>query len=174
MTAQRFVDQLNTQIGHEFSAHHQYLAVAVHYDELTMPQMASFFYAQAREERTHAMMMVRYLLDTDSTVEIPGSEAPRCRFEGVVDPVELAVAQEKQVTEQIHTLARIAREENDFGAEQFLQWFIKEQIEEVSKMSDLLAIVKRNHDDPDDIEAYVEREQGGDAGDPTAPPVADA
>ena len=129
------------QIGNELAAHNQYLAVAVHYDALTMPRMAAFFYDQALEERDHAMMMVQYLLDTDADVVIPGVEAPVATFEDVVAPVALALEQEKRVTEQINTLLRIAREENDFASEQFMQWFIKEQVEEVATMSDLLAVV---------------------------------
>ena len=73
MPAPRFVERLNEQVGHELAAHHQYLACAIHYDALTMPQMAAFFYAQALEERSHALMMVRYLLDTDADVAIPAS-----------------------------------------------------------------------------------------------------
>ena len=76
MAAQRFVEQLNAQIGNELAAHNQYLACAIYYDAQTMPQMAAFFYGQALEERDHAMMMVQYLLDTDSTVAIPGVGAP--------------------------------------------------------------------------------------------------
>ncbi len=174
MPADRFVEQLNAQIGNEFTAHHQYVAVAVHYDALTMPQMAAFFYGQAIEERDHAMMMVQYLLDTDAEVTIPGVDAPECVFVDVVAPVELALAQEKRVTEQINTLLRIAREENDFASEQFMQWFIKEQVEEVATMSDLLAVVRRNLDDIEDIEEYVAREQGGDAVDAMAPRIAGA
>ena len=71
MTSARFAAQLNEQIGNELAAHNQYLACAIHYDAETMPQMAAFFYAQALEEREHAMMMVQYLLDTDQPVEIP-------------------------------------------------------------------------------------------------------
>ena len=84
-------------------------------------------------------------------------------------PVELALAQEKRVTEQINGLLRTAREENDFASEQFMQWFIKEQVEEVATMSDLLAVVTRNADDIDDIEDYVAREQGGEGPTPPRP-----
>ncbi len=172
MPAARFADQLNVQIGNEFAAHNQYLAVAVHYDALTMPQMASFFYGQAAEERSHALMMVRYLLDTDAEVVIPGVETPVGSFSDVVTPVQLALEQEKSVTDQINALLRIAREEGDFASEQFMQWFIKEQVEEVATMSDLLAVVTRNADDIDDIEDYVAREQGGGVADPGAPRAA--
>ncbi|MGA8257181.1 MAG: ferritin [Nocardioides sp.] len=174
MPAQRFAEQLNVQIGNELSAHNQYLSIAVHFDALTMPQMASFFYGQALEERNHAMMMVQYLLDTDASVVIPGVEAPVPSFATVVEPVELALAQEKRVTEQINGLLKTAREESDFASEQFMQWFIKEQVEEVATMSDLLAVVKRNADDIDDIEDYVAREQGGGESDATAPRIAGA
>jgi ferritin len=172
--AARFVDQLNTQIGHELAAHNQYLACAVYYDAATMPQMAAFFYRQALEERSHAMMMVQYLLDTDSAVTVPGVEAPVSAFSGVVAPVELALAQERRVTEQINALLRTARDESDFASEQFMQWFIKEQVEEMATMSDLLAVVRRNLDDIEDIEEFVARESVAEGVDPTAPRVAGA
>src|SRR5689334_14427569 len=137
-----------------------------------MPQLASFFYGQALEERDHAMMMVRFLLDTDCEVSIPGVEAPHTVFENIIAPVELALAQEKRVSEQIFSLTRTAREENDFAAEQFMQWFIKEQVEEVATMNDLLAVVTRAGGDINAIEEYMRREQGAGAADATAPPIA--
>ena len=172
MTAPRFADQLNQQIGNEFAAHQQYIACAIHYDALTMPQLAAFFYGQALEERDHAMMMVQFLLDTDCSVRIPGVEAPQTEFATIKDPVVLALAQEKRVSEQIFALTRTAREENDFAAEQFMQWFIKEQVEEVATMNDLLAVVTRAGDDINAIEEYMRREQSAGGADPTAPPVA--
>jgi len=174
VTAPRFAAQLNEQIGNEFTAHHQYIAVAIHYDNLTMPQMAALFYGQALEERDHAMMMVQFLLDTDCEVTIPGVEAPVTTFDDVVAPIELALAQEKRVSEQIFALTRTAREESDFAAEQFMQWFIKEQVEEVSTMNDLLTVVTRAKGDIEAIEEYVRREQGAAGADPTAPPIAGA
>jgi bacterioferritin B len=172
--ATRFVAQLNAQIGNELAAHNQYLACAIYYDALTMPRMAAFFYGQALEERAHAMMMVQYLVDTDAEVVLPAVEAPTSAFADLVAPVELALAQERRVTDQINGLLRIAREEGDFASEQFMQWFIKEQVEEVATMSDLLAVATRNRDDIEDIEEYVAREHGGEGDDPTAPRQAGA
>ena len=100
MPAERFVEQLNVQIGHEFAAHQQYVACAVYYDALTMPQIASFFYTQALEERDHAMMMIKYLVDQDAPVIVPGVSAPQVDFGDVVAPVELALEQERQVDDQ--------------------------------------------------------------------------
>ncbi|HEX8488725.1 MAG TPA: ferritin, partial [Propionibacteriaceae bacterium] len=164
-------EQLNSQIGNEFAAHQQYVACAVYYDALTMPQMAGFFYAQATEERNHAMMMVQYLIDQDARVVIPGVAAPVVDFDDLVAPVALALAQEKRVTLQINELTRTAREESDFASDQFMQWFIKEQVEEVATMHDLLAVVKRSKD-IEAIEDYVQREQSGEGIDPSAPAIA--
>ncbi|RKQ92825.1 ferritin [Solirubrobacter pauli] len=175
MAADAFVTLLNEQIGHEYAAHQQYVACAVYYDAETLPQLARFFYAQALEEREHAMMMVQYLLDADAEVVIPGVAAPQVRFDDIVEPVALALAQEKRVTEQINALAGRARAEGDYTSEQFMQWFIKEQVEEVATMSDLLRVVERSKDDPMDIENFMAREMAsGEGGDPTAPAAAGA
>jgi len=175
MPSDAFVAKLNEQIGHEFAAHQQYVAIAVHYDAETLPQLAHFFYRQALEERDHAMMMVQYLLDADQPAVVPGVAAPQVEFGDVVSPVGLALGQEKRVSEQINGLAALARQEGDYSSEQFMQWFIKEQIEEVATMSDLLRVVERSQDRPMDIEDYLAREQLGEArDDPTAPHPAGA
>src|SRR5262252_4862070 len=100
----RFPDAVNEQIGNEFAASQQYIAIAVYYDDETLPQLAAHFYRQAVEERNHAMMMVQYLLDADSNAEIPAVAAPQTTFTDVVAPVQLALDQEKRVTEQISEL----------------------------------------------------------------------
>jgi ferritin len=173
MPAQAFVDRLNEQVGHEFAASQQYLAIAVYYDDETLPRLAAFFYAQALEERNHALMMIQYLLDAGVEAPIPGVEGPLTTFGDVVEPVTLALAQERRVSEQINGLAGIARTEGDYTSEQFMQWFIKEQVEEISSMSDLLKVVQRAKDNPLLAEEYLARESPANEGaDPTAPPVA--
>ena len=175
MPSDAFVEKLNEQIGHEFAAHQQYVAIAVHYDAETLPQLARFFYRQALEERDHAMMMVQYLIDADAAVTIPGVAAPQVEFDDIVAPVALALDQEKRVSEQINALAATAREAADYTSEQFTQWFIKEQVEEVATMSDLLRVVERSKHDPMEVENYMAREHSaGEAADPTAPHPAGA
>jgi ferritin len=142
-TMSRFTDKLNEQIANEFGASQQYIAIAVHYDAETLPQLAGHFYRQAVEERNHAMMLVQYLIDAGESVTIPGIGAPRTSFDDVADPVRLALAQEQRVTDQISELSRIAREDGDLVGEQYMQWFLKEQLEEVASMSALLRTVER-------------------------------
>ncbi len=173
MAAARFIERLNQQIAYEFAASQQYVANAVYYDSQTLPRLAAFFYAQAVEERNHAMMMVRYLLDADAEITIPGVQAPETEFGDIVAPVALALEQERRVSDQIGALAGVAREDGDYLSEQFVQWFLKEQVEEVSTMSSLLSVVERSSDTPMFIEDYLVREHGeAESPDPTAPPVA--
>jgi len=169
-----FADALNGQIGYEFAASQQYIAIAVYYDAENLPQLAAHFYRQAVEERNHAMMMVQYLLDADHDVMTPGVDAPQTTFSDVVAPVSLALAQEKRVTEQIVELVKLAREEGELVGEQFLHWFLTEQREEVASMTQLLAIVERGREDLLAVEEYLGRMQVGDQGAPdaAAPPAA--
>jgi bacterioferritin B len=161
----RFTEALNEQIGREFGASQQYVAIAVYYDEETLPQLAAHFYRQAVEERNHAMMIVQYLLDAGESVAIPGVGAPRTDFGDAADPVRVALDQERQVTEQIVALAALAREEGDLVGEQFLHWFLQEQREEVSSMSALLAVVERAQaSNVLLVEEYLARAGGGGGG----------
>ena len=169
----RFPEGLNEQVAYEFAASQQYVAIAVHYDAQTLPRLAAHFYRQAVEERNHAMMIVQYLLDADEQVAIPGVEAPQTEFADVVEPVRLALEQEKRVTEQISELAKLARSEGDLVGEQFLHWFLQEQREEVSSMAALLTVVERSRDNVMLIEDFLAREAVGDAGaESGAPPAA--
>jgi ferritin len=164
---------LAAQIRNEFTASQQYVAVAVWFDAQDLPRLAAHFYRQALEERNHAMMIVQYLLDNDVAVEIPGADEVRNDFSSVHEPVELALAQERTVTDEIVALAKTARADGDYLGEQFLQWFLKEQVEEVAQMSTLLQVVERAGDNLFHIEDFLARESVGHPGDdPTAPRAA--
>jgi bacterioferritin B len=173
MPDKTFADALNEQISNEFAAHQQYVAAAVYYDAETLPRLAAFFYRQALEEREHAMMMIRYLLDVGEQVRIPDIKSQRTSFDDGAAPVRMALQQEQRVSDEIFALFELARELKDYRAEQFLQWFVKEQVEEVALMGDLLNVVERSRDNLLLAEDYIAREKlGEEGGDPTAPPVA--
>ncbi len=161
MTA--FTELLARQVGNEFAASQQYIAIAVWFDRRDLPQLARHFYRQSLEERNHAMMMVRYILDRGLKVDIPGIEPVINDFNEVVDALELSLAQEKEVTENIKELFAAAREENDALGEQFMLWFLKEQVEEVAQMTTLVNIARRA-DNLFDVENFLAREGAGDRG----------
>ena len=169
-----FVESLNDQLAHEFAASQQYVAIGVWYDGQTLPLLARHFYRQAVEERNHAMIIVQYLLDAQADISIPGVAAPQTAFDDPIAPVRLALGQEQQVTEQIQQLAKLARAEGDLVGEQFLAWFLKEQLEETSSMSNLLRTVERAAETNILLaEAYLARATIGDEGrGQDAPPAA--
>ena len=172
MPAQRFVTALNEQIAAEFAASHQYAAIGIHYEARTLPRLASFFYAQAVEERNHAMMMAKYLLDTDAHVRLGEVYAPQTEFADHIEPIRLALEQERAVSGLISDLFALAREEADYLSEQFMQWFLKEQVEEEATMSGLLEVAERVRELPMTLEEFVAREypphDGSEAGAPEA------
>ncbi|WKG03315.1 ferritin [Mycolicibacterium sp. HK-90] len=168
----KFHALIQDQIRSEFTASQQYIAIAVYFDGADLPQLAKHFYAQAVEERNHAMMLVQYLLDRDIDAEIPGVDAVCNRFDTPRDALALALSQERTVTEQISRLASVAREEGDYLGEQFMQWFLKEQIEEVSSMATLVRIADRAGANLFHIEDFVARELAGGTGADAAAPKA--
>jgi ferritin len=119
------------------------------------------------------MMIVQYMLDRDLDVEIPAGSPVRNAFDHVVEPIALALAQEQRVTEQIEAIFRAARREDDALGEQFMLWFIKEQVEEVASATTLLTVAQRAAANLFDLENFVAREAIGDGGASTdAPPAA--
>jgi bacterioferritin B len=168
----KFHGLLQDQIRNEFTAAQQYIAIAVYFDDADLPQLAAHFYRQAVEERNHAMMVVRYLLDRNIHADIPGVDAVRNEFASPREAIALALDQERGVTEQITTLAAVARDENDYLGEQFMHWFLKEQVEEVASMTTLLRIADRAGDNLFHLEDFVAREIATAGADVTAPTVA--
>lgn len=168
-----FIEMLQNQVGREFAAQQQYVALAVWFDARDLPQLAASFYQQAVEERNHALMMVKYLLDRGIAPVIPGIPPVRNEFGDPIELIRLALDQEEEVTHRIELLFKTARDGGDFLGEQFMLWFLKEQVEEVASMSTLLTIMERAGSDLFKVEEYLAREAGGHGGtDQSAPPVA--
>jgi ferritin len=163
-TLTKFHSLLQEQVRHEFTASQQYIALAVWFDGQDLPQLAKHFYRQSLEERNHAMMIVQYLLDNDIQPPVPGIDEVRNDFKEAVQLVELALKQEKEVTDEIVKLAKAARDEDDYKGEQFMQWFLKEQVEEVAQMTTLLNVMRRASGNLFDVETFLARESVGDSG----------
>lgn len=164
MIDSKTAEKINEQVGHEFAAFLQYVAVSTWFDSEALPELARYFAKQAEEERMHAMKMVQFLNDTDQAVTIPGISQPKNTFTDVREVIQLAYDQEKQVTEQIKTICDVASEGRDRLSLNFMQWFLEEQVEEVASMDTLLKIVDRAGGDLFRVEEYVAREGHPDDG----------
>ncbi len=136
-------DAINEQIGHEFAAMLQYVAIATYFDGEGLPMLARHFYRQAEEEREHALRFVRYVTDTGGQVAIPALPATRSGFDSAEAAVQLSLDQELTVTRQINELMDRAIAENDHTTRNALAWFVEEQLEEVSSFETLLRMVQR-------------------------------
>jgi ferritin len=149
---------LNEQVGHEFSAFLQYVGISTWMDAEALPELSKYFAKQADEERSHAMKMIQFLNDTDQEVAIPGIPEPKNQFKSVEEAIQLAYDQEVRVTEQIKAIYNAASDANDRITQNFLQWFLEEQVEEMASMDTLLKITRRAGGDLFRIEEYVARE----------------
>ena len=134
---------INDQIGREFGASLQYVSIASYFDADSLPELAAFFYRQADEEKMHAMKFVDYIVDAGGQVRIPAIDASRYDFSEARDAVQAALDWEMEVTKQINGLMDLAIKQNDHIAQDFLRWFVTEQLEEVSTMETLLKVVER-------------------------------
>lgn len=154
---ERLVEPLSRQIGNEFAASMQYIAIAVYFDDEGLPELAAHFYRQADEERTHAMKIVQFLLDAGVCPMIPGVKSPKNGFESAQEAVQFSLDQELEVTRDINDLVSLALEVNDHTADTFLRWFVNEQVEEVASTTNLLQMIRHAGSNLLWVEEYVRR-----------------
>jgi ferritin len=157
LTTKKVINAINEQIGYEFSASMQYYAIASHFAAEALPQLSQHFFKQAEEEKDHALRFIKYVVDAGGRVVIPAIDAPKSNFKTPKDAVKLSLEQEIHVTHQINGLVGLARKEDDYITINFLQWFLTEQLEEVSSMDNLLKIVDRAGDDLLQADEYLAR-----------------
>ena len=148
---------INDQIGQEFGASLQYVNIATYFDTDDLPNLAAFFYRQAEEENMHAMKFVHYLVDAGAEVRIPAIDKPKYDFSAAVEAGEAALTWEQEVTNQINGLMDQAIKDNDHISQDFLRWFVTEQLEEISTMETLISILKRSRDNMLFADDYLNR-----------------
>ena len=157
LTSQKVINAINEQIGYEFSASLQYFAIASYFAAEALPQLSTHFFKQAEEEKGHAVRFMKYVVDAGGHVAIPAIDAPKAKFKTARDAIKLSLDQEVHVTKQINALVDLARKENDHITVNFLQWFLTEQLEEVSSMDNLLKIIERAGTDLLQADEYLAR-----------------
>lgn len=147
MISDELARKFNQQIQREFESEAYYLGMAAYLNHEDWDGFAHFMKVQAEEEREHGMKFYEFLDEVGQRVEIPGVDAPPADFDSVKDVFETALQQEQHITECIHKLLKLARENNDYPAESILEWFVEEQIEEENLMGEILTRVRRADDD---------------------------
>ena len=90
----------------------------------------------------HALKFFKYLNEVGGTVKIPAIDAPQATFKSVEDVVKVALKWEQEVTDRVNDLMTLAIADKDYAAQDFLRWFVTEQVEEMSTMDNLLKVVQ--------------------------------
>jgi len=143
ITSKELENAINAQIGAEFAASLQYVSIAAYFDAEDLPQLAAFFFRQAEEEKMHAMKFAHFVVEAGGQVRIPAIDETFYDFSGPEHCAQLALDWETDVTKMINNLMDIAVKDKDYISQEFLRWFVAEQLEEISTMGTLLKTIQR-------------------------------
>ncbi|MGA2462274.1 MAG: ferritin [Candidatus Bathyarchaeia archaeon] len=130
MINERVERVINGQINKEFYSYYLYLAMAAHFESANLKGFAHWMRMQAGEESGHAMKLYDYLLERGGKIVLEKLDAPPSNWNSHKNVFEDAYQHEQKVTKAITELFELAKSEKDHATEVFLQWFIKEQVEE--------------------------------------------
>lgn len=138
MLDKKVVELLNDQVMKEFYSAYLYLDFADFYTDKDLDGFANWYNVQAQEERDHALLFMRYLQLNGERVQLGPIGQPDKRLEAFDDPLKAGLAHEQYVTSLIHAIYDAAYQVRDFRTMQFLDWFVKEQLEEEDNANSLL------------------------------------
>ncbi len=155
LISERMAKALSEQLINEYWAAIQYTMISSYFSREALPQLAALFRVQVAEELTHAQKIVDYVTETGGVVAVPAIPQGQADFDSIEAAVELARDAELRVAGAFDDLMDLAIEERDHLARGFLQWFVDEQLEEVSTMDDLLKVIRRAGDNLLYVEDYV-------------------
>jgi len=142
------MDMLNQQIAKEQHSSSVYLAMASWCDQRALTNSAAFFYRQSMEEREHMMKIFKFINDCGGSAYSPQISDISHDYSSLKEIFELALQQEITITKSIYKIVVQCRKTNDFATENFLQWFVKEQLEEEQTMRDILDMFDLMKDAP--------------------------
>lgn len=156
---QKLNDAINAQIGEELKASNAYANMAAFFNGRGLLRLAGMFFEQSAEEREHAMKFLHYLLDLEVDVAIPAIPATPDSFGNAKAAFQAALAWEKDVTSKINHLMDLAVEAKDYASQDFLMWYVTEQVEEEATMTHLVTLAETLGDHPEImLENYLPKE----------------
>jgi len=142
MLSKKMEKALNEQVNAEMYSAYLYLSMSAYFEDQNLSGFANWMHVQAQEEMTHAMKIFTYIHDRGGSVELEQIDKPQIKWDSAQKVVEDVYSHEQKVTEMIHNLVNLAREEKDHGTDNMLQWFVAEQVEEETNADELLNQVK--------------------------------
>jgi len=140
--SQALNDAFNEQIGRELTSSNLYLNIGAYFDDRALRKLSAFFFKQAEEERAHALKFIGYLGDVDGKVAVPAIQATKAEYQSAEEAIHKSFDAELDITASINRLMDVAVSDKDYAAQEFLRWFITEQVEEVRTMQDMLKVAQ--------------------------------
>ena len=147
MINEKLQNAFNEQINKELYSEYLYLAMKVHFQKLNLQGFVNWFDVQVQEEHAHAMGMINYLDERDGDVKLFAIDKPEIEGKTIVEIFEQVLKHEEYVTSRINYLADVAEEVKDRAALHFLEWYLKEQVEEEASVNGVLTTLKMIGDD---------------------------
>lgn len=144
--SEKMTKAFNDQIQAEFQSAYLYLAMAAWFDDQNFPGCANWMKKQFSEETEHAMKMYKFVCERCGRVELGAIAAPRREWESVKDAFAETLEHERGVTKRIYNLVEAALSEKDYASVEFLNWYVKEQVEEEAGVSEILAMLEKTDD----------------------------
>lgn len=142
MFSKKMEEAFNTQINAEFYSEYLYLAMKAHFEELHLTGIANWFGVQVQEEHAHGLGMYDYVHERGGKVTLGEIAKPEIKGKDTVAIFEQVLEHEQLVTSKINALVDVAEAEHDRAALSFLDWYIKEQVEEESNVRQLISTLK--------------------------------
>ncbi len=129
---------INEQINKELYSAYLYLDFSIYYEQQGLDGFANWYMIQAQEERDHAMLMLKYLQLNGEKATLEAVAKPDKELKSLMDPLKFGFEHEQYVTSLINDIYAAAYEAKDFRSMQFLDWFVKEQLEEEKNADDMI------------------------------------
>ncbi len=142
MLSKKLEAAFNKQIEHELYSANLYLSMASYLNSIDMAGASNWMKIQYKEELFHAEKMFDYLMERDVDPVVPAIGEPKRKWNSILEVFEEAYKHEQFITQSIGKLLKLAREENDYAGEVFLQWYINEQVEEESTAKSIVQQLK--------------------------------
>ena len=138
---------INEQINKELYSAYLYLDFSIYYEEQGLDGFANWYMIQAQEERDHAMLMLKYLQNNGVRAHLDAVAKPDKELKSLMDPLKFGFEHEQYVTGLINDIYAAAYDAKDFRTMQFLDWFVKEQLEEEKSADDMIKKMELFGDD---------------------------
>ena len=147
MINEKMEKAFNDQINKELYSEYLYLAMQAYFERLNLKGFVNWFTVQVQEEHAHALGMFDYVHERGGRVELEAIEKPETNWDSPLACFEQVLMHEEFVTSRINALMDVAEEVKDRAALSFLNWYLKEQVEEESNVGNVLATLKLIGDD---------------------------